>query len=190
MANKVCNLDCNRLVETFSPHIIEKQSRKMTHMIYDKRHVVHKDDVLVLRIVKMQMVYLHHVWSELLCLQKCDVEILLDNLASESELIFILSHALQQTNVAIKGITIANLNSQFPTAAKELIEKYIEALNNANIPTHIVKELEAYEEPEEEKQLPLLQSPSGSPLAALGQFAKPAANPVSTPVPAIHRVTV
>jgi hypothetical protein len=189
MTKETCNLNCSKLVETFASHIIEKQSRKMTHMIYETRHKVHKDDVLVLRIVKMQMVYLHHVWSELLCLQKCDVEILLDNLASESELIFVLSHALQPTTVTIKGITMANINSQFPAAAKELIEKYIEALNNANIPTKVVKELEPYIEPEEEKHIQLIQSPSGS-VAALGHFAKPAASPVSTPVPAIHRVTV
>jgi hypothetical protein len=185
MAKIVCDLDCSNIAETFVPYVVDKVKTKITHAIYEARLKVHGDDVLVLHIAKMQMVFLNHVWSELLVIQKCNVEIILDNLASESELNFILRHALMQTNVMINEIKISNINIEFPDEAIPLIAKYCNQLKQANIVTTMLKKLEISSD--EEKQM-VVMSPTSSPLAAFSHFAKPSESqtaPVVTAIPGL-----
>jgi hypothetical protein len=142
MAKIVCDLDCSKLNDSLSLPAVEAAKKEITRLIYSDRHKVGGDDVFELKIVKMPMALLHHMWSELICLPKCTVVITLDNLPSESEILFILNGTLKQKISTIKAIQILNVNSHYLDEANILIGKYCDALNKANIVTTNQRKLE------------------------------------------------
>jgi hypothetical protein len=145
MKKLFCDLDCARIKETFCFTSIEHYKRQITRAIHKSREDTKDGDVLQLHIKSMQGILLQHVWSELLALKNCDVEIILEDLANEADIIFILNHVLKNhTQVKIKEISIIKINSFFPEESAALIKRYNTAINAMNIVTNIYASKELY----------------------------------------------